>query len=167
LIRASLLNIRERLAPADHQTHRRYAFQVPPGCTLLRIHVSYAPKLLGLSESRELIDRARVNQVAAFSSRVGEALAARWSADLGPTPPDVRIPNLLTISLDDAAGVYRGAGHRHMPEQALSISRDAASPGLVPGALPPGEWLLTVSVHTLVSPQCDVSIQIEAETASS
>jgi hypothetical protein len=47
------------------------------------------------------------------------------------------------------------------------LAPDHASPGLVPGPLPAGEWRLTLSVHTLVTPQCGLSIQIGAETASS
>jgi len=78
-----------------------------------------------------------------------------------------RVPNLLTISLDDAAGAYRGAGHRHHARQDLLVGVAAASPGLVAGPLPAGQWTLTLSAHTLVTPQCDVSIQIGAETASS
>src|SRR5919204_240296 len=77
------------------------------------------------------------------------------------------VPNLLTISLDDARGRYRGAGHRHAPRQEFVVSPRLATPGLVPGPLEAGEWTLTLSAHTLVSPQCEVSIRIGAVTPSS
>jgi hypothetical protein len=165
--RAVLLDVRERLTPADHQTHRRYGFDVPADCRELRLAVSYAPKWLPAEAAARLRAEARRRQAAALAARIGARIAEQWSADLAADTGGLRIPNLLTISLDDALGAYRGAGHRHAPRQGLVLGLAAASPGLVPGPLPPGEWTLTLSAHTLVSPQCEVSIQIGAETASS
>jgi hypothetical protein len=88
-------------------------------------------------------------------------------ADLGQRAKPGRIANLLTLSLDDASGTYRGAGHRHSNDQHLALGLTAASPGLVAGPLPPGAWMLTTSAHTLASAQCELSIQIDAESASS
>jgi hypothetical protein len=164
---ALLLDLRERLTPADHQTHRRYRFQVPAECRQLRLVVSYAPKWLPAEAAARLTAEARRRQAAGLAAHVGARLAEQWSADLAADARDWPIPNLVTISLDDALGAYRGAGHRHAPRQDLVLGVAAASPGLVPGPLPPGAWTLTLSAHTLVSPQCDVSIQIGAETAAS
>jgi hypothetical protein len=165
--RAHLLDAHETLAPADHQTHRRYVFHVPSDCRELQLHVRYTPKLLEQEESAVLTRAAVVQQGAELAGRVGETLAARWLADFDSLPERGRIPNLLTVSLDDASGSYRGAGHRHANDQRLMLGLEAASPGLVAGPLPPGAWTLTMSVHTLVSPQCELSIQIGAEIASS
>lgn len=162
-----LLDARERLTPVDHQTHRRYVFHVPPGCTGLRIRVRYAPKYLPRDDAARLAAQAVEAQAASLAARVGEQLAAQWRAEMDVTAATTPVPNLLTISLDDAAGAYRGAGHRHRARQDLLVGVAAASPGLVAGPLPAGEWTLTLSAHTLVTPQCDVSIQIGAETASS
>ena len=161
-----LLDAHQTLTPADHQTHRRFAFQVPPECGELRIWVRYAPKLLTQQASSMLAEAAVVRQGAELAARVGEPLAAQWMAGLG-RPAGSRISNLLTVSLDDGSGMYRGAGHRQAPDQHLSLGLTAASPGLVAGPLPPGAWTLTISAHTLVSPQCELSIQIDAEIASS
>lgn len=157
----------ETLTPADHQTHRRYVFQVPPACRELKLWVRYAPKHLAEPESSRLAEAAVAAQTSELASRVGAPLAARWLADLGHRVHPGRIANLLTVSLDDAAGTYRGAGHRQANDQHLSLGLTAASPGLVPGPVPAGAWTLTVSAHTLVSPQCELSIQIAAEIASS
>jgi len=119
-----LLDVRELLTPADNQTHRRYPFSVPRGCTELHFRIRYSPKLAA-----------------------------------------GRIPNLLTISLDDSEGNYRGAGHRHAPDQRLVLASGSASPGLVGGPLPEGGWVLTLSAHTVVSPRVSVSIQIDADAA--
>ena len=164
---AELFDVRERLTPVDHQTHRRYRFHVPAGCCELRLTVSYAPKFAPAEDTARLVADARGRQAASLAARVGDRLAERWSADVAAVVPGAPVPNLLTVSLDDASGTYRGAGHRHAPRQSLVLSRDAASPGFVPGPLPAGEWALTLSVHTLVSPQCEVSIQIGAVTPSS
>ena len=163
--RAQLLDIHEILTPADHQTHRRYLFQVPPDSHQLKIWVRYAPKRLGEQESIALAEVALAQQTASLATRVGEPLAAQWSADHSVVAKSARIVNLLTISLDDAHGVYRGASHRHSADQHLQLGPRLASPGLVVGPLAPGAWTLTVSAHTVVSDQCELSIQIEAEIA--
>jgi hypothetical protein len=164
---AQLLDVRETLTPADHQTHRRYPFEVPPNCKTLEMHIRYAPKYLSDRTSRELANAAWRNQTAALATRLGAPLADQWATNLTQRAERVRISNLLTISVDDATGAYRGAGHRQSDDQHLLLSAESASPGLVPGPIPPGTWSLTLSAHTLVSPQVEVSIQIGAETASS
>ena len=164
---ATLLEVHERLTPADHQTHRRYSFHVPPGCGELRLSVSYTPKLLPSVDAAGLVAEARRRQAASLASRIGGRLAERWSADRDAVIPGAPVPNLLTISLDDAWGRYRGAGHRHAPRQEFVVGPRLATPGLLPGPLEAGEWTLTLSAHTLVSPQCEVSIQIGAVTPSS
>jgi hypothetical protein len=163
-----LLDITETLTPADHQTHRRYTFSVPPRCARLSIGVSYTPKRADASESLSMATDAVRRQAAQLSAQVGQPLADHWSSELTRAIPEgVRIMNLVTLSLDDAEGTYRGAAHRHAPEQSLTIAADAASPGLVAGPLPSGEWALTVSVHTLATPQCALSIQVGADTPTS
>jgi hypothetical protein len=158
-----LLERTESLTRQDHQTHRRYCFAVPTGCIELRLHVRYAPKFVSPHESAQLVSDAVRAQVTALAPRVGQALADRWAADFDGA--DLRVPNLLTLSLDDAHGTYRGAGHRHAEDQELRLGSHSASPGLVPGPLPAGDWTLTLSAHTVVSAQCDVEIQIGAEIA--
>ncbi len=93
--------------------------------------------------------------------------SASWTADVAAAAERAAVPNLLTISLYDADGAYRGAAHRHAPDQSLVLGPDAATPGLVRGPLPGGTWILTLTAHTRVSPHVDVAIQIGAEIASS
>ena len=162
----TLLIVNERLTPVDHQTHRCYDFQVPAECEELHIRVSYTPKYLSREESRALSVAALRRQQADLVQRLGDTLAANWTADLAASAERAVVANLLTISLDDADGAYRGAAHRHAAEQSLVLGPDAATPGLVRGPLPGGTWTLTLSAHTLVSPHVDVAIQIGAEIAS-
>jgi hypothetical protein len=163
-----LLDVRVTLTPADQSTHRRFPFDVPADCTALDILVRYAPKHLPLEESRRLAQASLVEHTTRLAAVLGNAdLAARWSAEHAEFVRTARISNLVTITLDDALNVYRGAAHRHAEDQHLALTLDSASPGLIPGPLPAGEWTLTLSGHTLVSAQCVVEIQIGAETASS
>ena len=162
-----LLQVNETLTPADHQTHRRYAFAVPANCTRLTLHARYAPKYLDAPASAELARTARIQQTNALAALVGPAEAHAWANEQTHRVETVRISNLLTISLDDALGTYRGAAHRQSPDQHLFIAPDAASPGLTPGSLRAGQWTLVLSAHTLVSAHCDVSIQIGADSPTS
>ena len=130
----------------------------------LQIHIAYEPKFLGLADSAPLVRNAIQKQTTTFAEVVGPELAAEWGSD-AQGAVDAEVPNLLTISLDDASGAYRGAGHRHDQDQHLVVEPDFASPGLTAGPLHPGQWALTLSTHT-VAAQCDVSIQIGAEIAS-
>jgi hypothetical protein len=61
-----------------------------------------------------------------------------------------RLRNLLTISLFDPRG-FRGAGHRHAPRQEIELGPSGATPGFLPGPIPPGEWLLEVDCHAVLA----------------
>jgi hypothetical protein len=161
----NLLSERLTLSRADHQTHRHFFFNVPQDVARLDLDIRYAPKFVSTQASDQLVRQAVSSQVEALTPRVGSALAQRWAADFDGA--QLRVPNLVTISLDDARGAYRGAGHRHAPEQQLSLGTDTASAGLIAGPLPAGRWRLTLTAHTVVSDQCEVEIQIGAVMASS
>jgi hypothetical protein len=140
---------------------------VPQSCTRVEIHVAYGPKHLGEAESRALARSALRVQAQELDTRVGDRLADAWAAELTNRVEHVRVGNLVTISLDDASGAYRGAGHRQSPDQSVFIERDRASPGLMAGPLAEGAWTLTLSVHTLVTPRCALQVQIGAEVPTS
>ncbi len=60
-----------------------------------------------------------------------------------------RLRNLVTVSLFDPHG-FRGAAHRHAPEQELTVSLREASPGFLPGPLPAGLWTLELDLHAVL-----------------
>jgi hypothetical protein len=164
---AQLLDVHTTLTPADHYTHHRYPFDVPADCSALHIRVRYSPKRPPADESTRMAEVALIEQTARFADQLGDAaLASAWSADQVPAVNGGRVSNLLTITLDDALGAYRGAGHRHSNDQQFVLTADAATPGLVAGPLPNGTWVLTLSAHTLATAQCAVDIQIGADIAS-
>ncbi|MHB8618668.1 MAG: hypothetical protein ACYDAG_03715 [Chloroflexota bacterium] len=163
------------LTPADQRTHQRTRFAVPEGCRELRLRFSYEPKACQAEEAAGLARRALDDQRDRLAGRLGAGvrhLAQAWALGyerwlFGPTGgrPFGLTPNMLTLSLDDAAGRYRGAAHRQDPEQDIRLSEAAATPGFLPGALPAGDWTLTLSVHGLVTPGCRYAIHIGAVTA--
>jgi predicted metal-dependent phosphoesterase TrpH len=59
------------------------------------------------------------------------------------------IRNLLTLMLFDPHR-FRGAGHRHAPEQQVVVGPEEATPGFVPGPLPAGRWLVELDCHAVL-----------------
>jgi hypothetical protein len=59
------------------------------------------------------------------------------------------VENLICLSLFDPAG-FRGAGHRSGATQQVDIDARRATPGYLPGALPPGRWLVEVDTHMIM-----------------
>jgi len=89
------------------------------------------------------------------------ALRIEFRYDRGGEDPH----SLMTLQLFDPMG-FRGAGHRFAPRQTIGIAEDRATPGFVPGPIPPGEWTLEVDVHSVI-PRADgqpnvYSIQIDS-----
>lgn len=179
-----LLSTEIVFAARDHQTHRRVAVDVPPGCAELRLRLAYGPKYLDADEVRSYVESAIQTQAARMRSAVDLAgggatgLVDRWvesytarflrpGADPAVPPVDLRmmVPNMITFALDDAEGAYRGAGHRHAADQELTVGLEGASPGLVPGPLPAGRWTLTLSAHTLLSAEVRYRVEIGAVSA--
>jgi hypothetical protein len=58
--------------------------------------------------------------------------------------------SLLTLSVFDPRG-FRGAGHRYAPRQTVRLDAGAATPGFLPGPIPPGEWTIEMDVHCVIA----------------
>lgn len=186
-VRTVLLEVRETLSRADHQTHRRFGFEVPSAVVELWIEVSYSPKRVVGEDALELIVAAVRRQALAYGEVVGPDSIDGWVRHVTGGVGSVRdlthgkgwvwgaaaatqkasVANLITVSVDDPHGRYRGAGHRHDASQRLVLAERESSAGFVAGPLIAGQWILTVSAHTVVSDQVELSIRIGAEMASS
>jgi hypothetical protein len=57
--------------------------------------------------------------------------------------------NMLTLTLFDPAG-FRGAGHRGGNRHLVQINPAAATPGYLPGPLPPGNWNAQIDTHMIM-----------------
>ena len=74
------------------------------------------------------------------------ALRIEFRYDRGGEDPH----SLMTLQLFDPAG-FRGAAHRFAPRQTVWIGESRATPGFVPGTIPPGEWTIEVDVHCVIA----------------
>ena len=82
-------------------------------------------------------------------------------------PGDVAgIRNLLTLSLFDPER-FRGAAHRWALTQTIVVDVDSATPGFLPGPIPPGPWRVELDAHEIVSDGgeagwCELHVTVEA-----
>ena len=76
-----------------------------------------------------------------------------------------RIRNLVTLSLFDQNG-FRGAGHRHAPEQVVTVGRRQATPGFIAGPLTAGRWTVELDLHAVLPTlRGGVDFTLEAEAS--
>ena len=82
------------------------------------------------------------------------------------SPPQIaRIRNLVTLSLFDPAS-FRGAGHRHAPEQVVTVGRREATPGFIAGPLTAGRWTVELDLHAVLPTlRGGVDFVLEAEAS--
>ncbi len=141
-----VLEVERTIGPDASRTHIPFAFDLGPAAVGLEISFSYDPKVLDdEGRAKELIEAAR--------RAYGE------SGDLDPAA--MALKNLLTLSLDGPSG-FRGCAHRHPPRQLVTIGRTTATPGFIPGALEPGRWTATISVHLVVTDRCTFALRVRA-----
>ncbi len=57
--------------------------------------------------------------------------------------------NLVTLTVFDPDG-FRGAAHRHDPDQRVVISRKEASPGFLRGTIQAGTWTVELDLHAVL-----------------
>jgi hypothetical protein len=95
---------------------------------------------LSASDAKRYVDHA-------FEVPAG---ASRLSLHFSYEPARVEgVENLLCLSLFDPSG-FRGAGHRSGVAQHVDIDVRRATPGYLPGALPPGRWLVEIDTHMIM-----------------
>jgi hypothetical protein len=130
-----------------------YAFYVPAESRGLKAVFQYAPKLLeDPIRAKELILRS-------VPRYMEEPHASMYMEKWERLMP---LQNLLTLSLDGPDG-FRGAAHRHTPQQEHWIGLNDASPGFIPGPMGNGMWRITISVHAVVTDTCRYSLQVFGE----
>jgi len=152
----TLFEARGTLTSAASKSQVTYQFYVPAGCEGLRAHFKYFPKELNDREqSRRWIEAA----LDAYVSPTKRTLRSNWE-DFLP------LSNLITLSFDDPER-FRGAAHRHAPEQHYWLTPATASDGLIRGDIPCGMWRITLSVHGVVTPQCEYGLTVWKGGASS
>lgn len=149
----TLLEITQALLPEQSRTTTYYPFMVGAGCEALRIRFSYAPKALADEAAADaIIDEGFQRYV------LPEDRAALNSLRREVKP----LVNLVTLSLDAPDG-YRGAAHRHDPEQEHVVRAADSSYGFADGPMLPGAWRVGVSAHAVITRPCTVRLTVEEE----
>ncbi|TCL73312.1 hypothetical protein EDC14_1005174 [Hydrogenispora ethanolica] len=139
-----LLRAEGILAPSCNQSHIIYELYLEHPLERLGIDFRYDPKTLeDPAAARRMIEAALRRYL---PEEEQPPLLADWRRYLP-------LQNLLTLSLDDAAG-FRGCAHRHSPRQRLELSADRAAPGFSAGPIPAGRLRITLSVHALLTASC-------------
>ncbi|MFC4602024.1 hypothetical protein [Cohnella hongkongensis] len=145
-----LLVVEGKLHPSSSKTHITYQFHISAPLPALQIDFQYAPKRLeDKSESRRLIEQS-------IEQYVHPSLQAAYMDKWEQFMP---LQNLLTISVDDPSG-FRGSAHRHPEKQRHLLALSSSSPGFIPGAIREGIWRITISVHCVVTPDCDYLLRV-------
>jgi hypothetical protein len=143
------LSVEGRLVPSHEKTHVVHRFLVEQPLARMDIAFRYAPKTLADEDrARELI----VEGARKFCGEEADTVIADWRSSLP-------LHNFLSVSLDDPER-FRGCAHRQPPVQRHLIAPSDASPGFLPGPLPPGSWKVTVSAHSVITDACDYRIDV-------
>jgi len=148
-----LVDRTQTLKPVHSKSHIRCSFRLDRSPAKLLIHFSYAPKLLDDRERARRLLEDCIDRYIEPERR----LLVRGSLDRY-----FPLGNLITVSVDDPEA-YRGACHRPEPDQRLFLSEAESSPGLTRGRLPPGEWAVTLSVHSIVTDACEYRLRVWTE----
>jgi hypothetical protein len=144
-----LLDVEEKLAAVQTQTHITYSFDVSDSCRKLNIDFRYSPKILNDEVLSMEIIRHSLRKYSEGSDQPFEESMKKF----------LPLKNLITFSIDDPNG-FRGACHRQDAEQHLFLAFDSASPGLMPGPLVKGNWSVTLSIHALVTEICTYKLMV-------
>lgn len=148
-----LIDKMQTLSPLETSTHISSKFELLRPKSKLHIEFSYSPKLLEDGERTREYVAACIDRYFEPEQRA----AARKHLER-----DTKLSNLLTVSVD-APDSYRGACHRHDPNQLLFLSAEEASPGLMKGPIGAGVWAVTVSVHSVVTESCTYRLRVWAD----
>ncbi|MFF2480233.1 hypothetical protein [Paenibacillus sp. NPDC058071] len=148
-----LIDKMQALTPHHMSTHISSKFELLQPKSKLHIEFSYSPKLL---EDEKRVREFMADCVDRYFEPEQRAAAMR------SLERETTLSNLLTLTVDAPDG-YRGACHRHDPQQKLILSAEDASPGLMKGPISAGEWSVTVSVHSVVTEGCTYELRVWAD----
>lgn len=138
-----------RITSADEKTNISVPFTIESEAEKLFIDFSYSPKILEDDErANALIHECLVHDTGEFIDEY---------SDYSEYLP---LKNLVTISVDSPFG-YRGAAHRHSPNQSHVLSVGESSAGFISGKIVSGDWRVMINVHAVVTDYCDAVLEIK------
>lgn len=138
-----------KLSPVDSCRNISVPFELKEETNQLNISFCYKPKVL---YDRAAAEKILEGCISDYSLEEQEDFIRRFYDNMP-------LNNLLTISVDDPSE-FRGAVHRHLNNQHLFIRKDSATHGLIAGAIPLGRWVVTISVHSVVTETCNYRLHV-------
>lgn len=137
------------VTPSCSKSHITYVVNIDDKITKLNIDFSYEPKCLDDMEISKHLIQGCLNT---YCTDVNRDNQEDWKAYLP-------LKNLLTLSIDGPDG-FRGAAHRLANHQQISISKESATYGFIKGDMLPGRWVITISVHAVVTEHCTYKLHV-------
>lgn len=133
-----------------NRSHIIHKFTLSKDCNSIKIIFEYSPKFVENDmKAKELVQSIIDKQVIGINK---EKEKNNWKLYKD-------LKNLLTISIYDSMG-FRGCAHRQNQYQEHIIREKEASPGMIEGMVPKGEFIIKVSAHALVTDKCNYIIKV-------
>lgn len=145
----NIIEVEGKLNKNCTRTQITYCFHVDQPLKEMRIIFSYKPKFI--------TDKSRINDI--FESFAHEYPEEDRADMLLEHETVDSLNNLLSLSLDDEEG-FRGAAHRHSPNQEIVISKDQATEGFIIGDIKRGLWRVTISAHAVLSENVTYTLKV-------
>ncbi len=149
------------LVLGENSTNKTFYFNfyVPAGCNRIVIDFSYKPDVMDEGEQRKtkVKECLRKYMPPPYDTELNALVNAGF--DLQNFP----LHNLITLSVDNAAGEYVGCAHRHECRQTHEISLSKSSYGFRKIATNEGVWRIAVQCHAVVTPVVEVCTTIRGD----
>lgn len=138
------------LTPEDLNKHIIHECILNKEYKKLNVIFEYSPKYLEDEEKQREIIFSTIDKYSI--GKENEEAKNNWKQYKG-------IKNNITVSVDDENG-FRGMAHRRDQNQNHIISENESSPGFTIGKIPAGLFKVTVSIHALVTEQCNYKVAV-------
>lgn len=149
-----VLSVKGTLDRTCSKTQIMYTFNITEKIEEMTINFRYDPKDLEDKDQSKIQILEGLNKFTDSQEEYSE-YEAKWEQYLP-------LHNLITVSLDDSNG-FRGCAHKQDPVQVLTIGKDQATYGFIKGDFPTGLYRVILSVHAVVTEQCEYSLHITAK----
>ncbi|MBU3135507.1 hypothetical protein KPL39_04415 [Clostridium gasigenes] len=133
-----------------NNSHITYKMILDKDYDSIKITFEYSPKVIESDEKAKDIICSIIDRHVIGDDKEREK--NNWEAYKG-------LKNLLTITLYDSKG-FRGCAHRQEQYQEHIITENMASPGIIEGIIPKGEFIIKISIHALVTKECKYNLKV-------
>jgi hypothetical protein len=160
-----LLRQSGRAAASDTKTVKIHRFEVPAGVEALTLGFDYGPRVsTNRAENLPLLEAAFELHTRRRREVLPPEEIARHREALKVDARAGSLDNLMNVVLIDAEGRWRGRWDRNPSSDAgaLTLSKEYASKGFLPGEIGPGTWTAAIECHGIFGD--DVSYEVVVAT---